>query len=377
MVRWWTGAVNRKTKRWWTSLAGITCILVATAAPAEVSPGRGTWWVVEGYVAPWADHAVKPYPDWPGREVRFATGRLLGPHPLACDEARHAWWFVEAEGLFEGNLPVPATDAADELGLRPGPVPTLRVTCPNAGFDFHLTSDGDLLIGLDNVIWRLRPVVVHPTPSVPADPTRTDDPLAEAHSTPAGPTPLAVKSAVRPLEPDPVPVEPFSAATAAVEALLLHHFTHDMAFTADSISLKRVYLSPSFATAITAWLALPASPDEAPLINGDPFTDTQEYPDHFSIGIAQETPAGVVVPVVFGDDSGRRVDYMMVLVEDQWVVDDLVDGRGESLRGLLAAETNTSDEATSGAEAKNGAEAENGAEAGDTHSDKADHLHIP
>jgi hypothetical protein len=276
------------TMRWWMIVASAAGIAMAGATLAANVALPGVWLVADGRVAPWADHVVKPDPAWPGREVRFEADRVVAPHPLTCDAPRYSWWFVAAEGLFEGNLPVPVAGAARELGMSGGPVPTLRVTCLDASFDFHRTPGGDLLLGLDNIVWRLQPI------------------------------------------------EPAAAPAAIVQNLLLDHFTNDMAFTLDSVSLKRPFLSRAFARAMSDWFAIPGSPEEAPAINGDPFTDTQEYPDHFTIGATLETPAGSIVPVRFGDDIGRRVDYVMLHEEGRWVVDDLVDGRGQSLRKLLA-----------------------------------------
>jgi hypothetical protein len=263
---------------------------LATWRPA----GADTWrplevWRIEGgRVAPWARPGTRIDPAYRGREVRFQTERVVAPHPLACDGATYEWIFVGPEGLFEGNLPTPAGQAAKRLGLGDGPIATLRVGCTNAGFDFHRTSSGDLLLGLDNVVWTLRSV---------------------------GP-----------------------AATPAeiVQELLVTHFTHDMGFTRGSVAHKRRFLSATLQARITRYLSAPRSPDEAPEIDGDPFTDSQEYPDRFTLGEARTNGQRTTVPVHFADASSkRRVDYVLVREGARWVVDDLVDERGQSLRTLL------------------------------------------
>lgn len=262
---------------------------VSIQAAPDSEAGAGAWRLADGVVAPWADHAVAPDPALRGREVRFEPGRVVAPHPIGCDGARYEWRFPPPEGLFEGNLPAPAVEAAGRLGIAPGPVPTLRTTCTNAGFDFHRDDRGNLLLGLDNVVWRLAPA------------GRGDSPAD------------------------------------VVLALLSSHFTHDMAFTADSVRLKQAFLSMALRARIDAYLAVPGSPDEAPLINGDPFTDSQEYPDRFTLGTAETRGDARIVPVRFADDVARhRVDYLLVQEGGRWVVDDLVDGRQQSFRDLLA-----------------------------------------
>jgi hypothetical protein len=264
---------------------GLTC---AQAACADIWQPLEQWRIHEGRIAPWAKPDTPIDPRYRGQEIRFQTKRVLAPHPLACEDATYEWTFGDAGGLFEGGLPEPAATAARELGLGPEPIATLRVTCMNAGFDFHRTRDGDLLIGLDNVVWTLR--------------------AARPASTPA----------------------------EIVQELLLAHFTHDMGFTRESIAQKSQSLSADLRTRIDRYLSTPQSPDQAPELNGDPFTDSQEYPRRFSLGPIRTDAERIIVPVMFGDSNAQRgVDYVLVSECDRWVVDDLVDERGQSLRELL------------------------------------------
>lgn len=274
----------------WLRMAGIG-LLLATARPASADTWRPleTWRIADGQVAPWAQSGTRIDPRYRGQSVRFQATRLVAPHPLACTGATYEWRFAGAEDLFEGNLPAPAADAARRLGLGSAPIATLRVGCTNAGFDFHRTGDGTLLLGLDNVVWTLR----------------------------------AVRPATTPAE--------------IVQELLVTH-THDMGFTRESVAQKRAFLSSGLQAHIAGYMAAPQSPDEAPDINGDPFTDSQEYPDRFTLGVVRTAPRRTTVPVHFADaHSTRRVDYVLMREGTRWVVDDLVDARGESLRELLAA----------------------------------------
>jgi hypothetical protein len=275
----------------WRTAMTLGLLLAAwTPAAADTWQPLEVWRLEGGRVAPWGQPGTAVDPSYRGREIRFEATRVVAPHPLACDDARYEWIFADPEGLFEGNLPAPAAQAAKRLGLGDGRIATLRVGCANAGFDFHRTGGGELLLGLDNVVWTLRPV------------------------------------------------RPAAAPTEIVQELLVTHFTHDMGFTRESVAHKRRFLSAALQARIARYLAAPRPPDEAPAINGDPFTDTQEYPDRFTLGAARTTAQRTIVPVHFADASSkRRVDYVLVREGRRWVVDDLVDERGESLRTLLAS----------------------------------------
>lgn len=76
-----------------------------------------------------------------------------------------------------------------------------------------------------------------------------------------------------------------------------------------------------------------------PDINGDPFTDSQEYPDRFTLGEASATAAqGRVRGTLYGAGARRELDYLLAREPGGWVVDDILDGRGQSLRALLRGE---------------------------------------
>jgi hypothetical protein len=271
-----------------TGATALLLALIAGTAIADTWRPLEAWRIENGSVAPWAPAGIRVDPALLGQTIRFTATRLIAPHPLACDGAKYEWLFGDAEGLFEGNLPAPATAAAQQLGLGDGPYATLRISCRNAGFDFHRAPDGTLQLGLDNVVWTLRATG---RPTTPAE---------------------------------------------IVQALLVTHFTHDMGFSRDSVERKRAFLSAGLQKEIDAYLARPSSPDEVPDIDGDPFTDTQEYPDRFTLGAIRNTAHRTVVRVHFaGEQLKRRVDYVLVREGERWVVDDLVDERGGSLRKLL------------------------------------------
>lgn len=283
------GAVETMTMRGLrTSATALIMTLVAGVAGADTWRPLEAWRIENGSVAPWATAGIRVDPALLGKTIRFTATRLIAPRPLACEGATYEWLFGDAEGLFEGNLPAPAKAAAQALGLGDGPYATLRIGCPNAGFDFHRAPDGTLQLGLDNVVWTLRP-------------------------------------AGRP-----------TTAAEIVQELLVTHFTHEMAFTPESVALKRGFLSAGLLVAADAYFARPSSPDEVPAIDGDVFTDTQEYPDRFTLGTIRATARRTVVRVHFaGEQLKRRVDYVLIREGGRWVLDDLFDERGGSLRRQL------------------------------------------
>lgn len=274
-------------------LAGLACL-----APAAATAQDGVRRIAIVAPAPWSAEGRVPEPVAAllGERVRIGPEALEGPAPLACAPAAVTALESPPEGLFEGALPAPAADAARELGFTPGPVAGLRVTCPNAGFDFHEADDETLLVGLDGAVLTLS--------SAPGA-------LAEA-DTPEG----------------------------IVQRLLETHYAGDMAFTTETVDLKAGYLSDAFLAAARAWFAADRPDDEVPLVNGDPFTDSQEYPTRFAVGAAATQDATARVPVRFADGwSEKRATYVLVRAGAGWRVDDIAVEGFETLRETLAADT--------------------------------------
>jgi hypothetical protein len=72
--------------------------------------------------------------------------------------------------------------------------------------------------------------------------------------------------------------------TRVVAAFYRYHFTHDMAFTPTSVGVKRAWLAPELLDLCKAYFKKPVPADDVPEIDGDPFTDSQEYPKLFRVG---------------------------------------------------------------------------------------------
>ena len=273
---------------------GLACALLAAGCATGREPVAepwGSWTLARGAAAPWAPDAAPAsgaQGALRGATVRFEPARVAGPAPLGCGNARYELVVTPAEGLFQGSLPAPAEPAARALGVTRLPVLTLQVTCDGGVFDYHLVADGAALTALDGVVWTLE---------------RT---------------------------------APATGPAAAVLALLREHMTGDMGFAPDTVARKRALLTPGLARAIDAYFERPVSEDLVPPIDGDPFTDSQEYPSRFSLGEAASVGAGAVVPVSFRDGARvRGVEFVLRRDGERWLVDDLRYEDGGTLRELL------------------------------------------
>jgi hypothetical protein len=261
----------------------------------EVEVPDGRFRVGRGIAAPWLAPA-QAAPDtraWLGAHVEFAARRFAAPGGLGCEDAQYRTDRRPAEGLFQGGLPAPAPAAAASLGLVALPVPSVDLSCSTGTFDLHWATPDALLLAIDNVIWVL-----------------DRSPGARA---PAG-TP-----------------------EHAVQRLLEAHFAGDMGFDAGTVAAKRAHLAPVLQAAIATYFAQPRPADEVPPVDGDPFTDSQEYPVLFSVREAVPHGARRQVPVRF-DDGYRARTVVFELVPDSagWRLEELRYEHGRTLRQLLA-----------------------------------------
>lgn len=261
--------------------------LLATEAWAPQS----AWRIERGVVAPWtpARARLTPAEGIAGQSLRFTEGTVTGPSPLACAQTEYEFLVSPAEGMFQGNLPSPAEAAARKLGVRQFPVLSMRVICDRGLFDYHLISRDTMLLGLDNVVWTLARVASDESPE------------------------------------------------SAVLELLRVHLSHDMRFDPVSVARKRTHLTRGLRNVIVGYFHRPLPADEAPSIDGDPFTDSQEYPARFALGRARIEGPHATVPVQWQDDSRSWVVEVLLLKESKrWRVYDLHYGRAGGLRALLS-----------------------------------------
>ncbi len=244
-------------------------------------------------IAPWPDAAVAgAAPSGIGETVAFGARSIRGPHPIACGKVIYEATEIPAEVLFQGGLPEPATDAMTSLGLSGAGIKGVSVSCGAGVFDYHFADADTLLLSLDNRIWTLDQTAG----------TRAPKPSPEG----------------------------------LVQRFLEAHFAGDMAFTRDLIASKSAALAPAFSDNFRVYFAKPSDLDEAPSINGDPFTDAQDYPARFSVGADDVTEAGSVVPVEFADAFARTtVLYELTRERSRWLISDLIYEDGSRLSAIL------------------------------------------
>ncbi|MFZ5618340.1 MAG: DUF3828 domain-containing protein [Pseudomonadota bacterium] len=265
---------------------------VAFAADEPAAAIQGKWRITRAVVAPWTDEAgVGEQPAWIGEAVAFRSKSVKGPHPIACGGAKYETGDVPVEGLFQG-AGLTSNDAI-ALGLAGDSFAGVFITCDTGVFDYFRASDDSLLLALDNRIWTL---------------DRTAGTRASKNS-PEG----------------------------VVQRFLETHFAGDMGFWPSALEGERSYFSQAFAAGIDAYFTKIQNPDEVPAIDGDPFSDSQEYPARFAVRADDKTKPGVAVPVEFADAFRKRmVVFELARENGRWLINDLRFEDGTRLSALLS-----------------------------------------
>ncbi|MEQ1691352.1 MAG: Rv3235 family protein [Gemmatimonas sp.] len=273
---------------------GLAGLLLGTPEVSAQTGLVGVWRVERGVAAPWVREGVDraDAAAWLGSTVRFQAAQVTGPGVLSCRGARYVSVAQPADGLFQGGLPSPARESAGRLGITQFPVPGVRLDCDAGSFDFHAVDRTTMLVAVDHVIWTL---------------TRSPGALAAATS-PSG----------------------------VVQRFLEQHFAGSMAFDQADISAKRSWLSDSLSTALTQALARRTPVGEAPLIDGDVFTDSQEPPTRFAVGTAVPRNGVMTVSVRLSDGHrDRTVAYRLHRQRGEWRIANLRFDDGSWLLELL------------------------------------------
>ena len=133
------------------------------------------------------------------------------------------------------------------------------------------------------------------------------------------------------------PATPTPVSTA--KAFYTYHLTHDMGFTPGNLEKRTAWLAPGLLAACRTYFAQPKSKDEAPAIEGDPFTDSQEYPKSFKAGTPRISGQSAVVPVTFSGPGAqtRTVQVVLSITKGSWLITNVRYGKGRSLRASLSA----------------------------------------
>lgn len=292
--RYWSGHLAAIFAVVFLGHVGVAHGRLGNVALGGTGIAAGCWRITHAVVAPWAHAGTdgRAVPARRDRWVRFHRASVDGPGALNCAHAVFEPTHYPAEGLFQGNLPAPAMASARTLGIARLPLAGVRVTCDTGVFEFHRIDADTLLLGLDNRVFTL---------------SRAPGALAGA-----------------------------DAPEGRVQRLLEGHFSGDMAFFPASVEAKRRWLSARLARRIAGYFARPAPESEVPDINGDPFTDSQEYPARFAVGRAVVADGVAEVPVHFADaERDRTLVYRLLRERGEWRLDDLRYASGMTLHGLL------------------------------------------
>jgi hypothetical protein len=264
-------------------------LAAAGSKPAPLPVGQApaeTWRITRDRAAPWPGPGEVP--SRVGKTWRIGGPKPVGETPLGCSGAGYEFVLSPAEGLFEGGLPAPAAESAAALDIHSLPLVTQRISCNTGSFDLHRYAQDRAAFGLDGRVLYFQRESVETTP-----------------------------------------------LAAAMEVLILH-FSGDMGFSRESVARKAEWLTPDLRDKLLAWLALPQNPDEVPAINGDPFTNSQEYPDTFRLRSKSSSAATAEVNAIFSDGHRNwRVTLLMRKAGERWLLDDLRYEDGATLRQLL------------------------------------------
>ena len=144
------------------ALAALAAAVLQTAA-ADVSI-IGKWRIDEAVVAPWAPPDEQAALAAEGKrmlktEVTFGPGSVTSKFkPFNCkSKVLYEANSIEADALFQGNLPEPnPTAAAARLGFAKGDIPGVDVRCLKAQHTFHFLDPNTALISINRVIYTFR-----------------------------------------------------------------------------------------------------------------------------------------------------------------------------------------------------------------------------
>ena len=143
---------------------------------------------------------------------------------------------------------------------------------------------------------------------------------------------------------------PQDAALRAVRSFYAFHLARNKDFTVRNVRLRKRWLTLELYNALLNELKREAQetkahPDEAPYFEGDPLTDSQEYPDSFRVVKAEADgdQAKVTVTLLWSARTSRGRDKRDIVVEvakkaSGWLINDIVNNDGSRLSAQLKRE---------------------------------------
>lgn len=143
-----------------------------------------------------------------------------------------------------------------------------------------------------------------------------------------------------------------TASRETVRSFYSQHFNNEAerGFTRENIAKKEKFLTPELYRLLQHEFErqeefVKAHPDEVPFIDGDPFTDSQEYPTGFKVGecdISGESRTKHNVNLFWKSADDKPTQRVMkVEVEKRggkWLINDFIDDTNESLVKTLGRE---------------------------------------
>ncbi len=142
-----------------------------------------------------------------------------------------------------------------------------------------------------------------------------------------------------------------TASREIARSFYSEHFADQtgMAFTRENISRKEKFLTPELFKLLQHEFDrqdefVKTHPDEVPFMDGDVFTDSQEYPTGFKVGeckISGESRVAHTVRLFWRNNDKPMQREMKVEVEkrgDKWLINDFIGDKDESLVKTLSRE---------------------------------------
>ncbi|HSQ20192.1 MAG TPA: DUF3828 domain-containing protein [Blastocatellia bacterium] len=139
-------------------------------------------------------------------------------------------------------------------------------------------------------------------------------------------------------------------ALRTVRSFYTFHLAHNKNFTVRNVQQRKRWLTPELYGLLLKELKQQAAeskahPDEAPYFEGDPFTDSQEYPDSYRVGKAEVSGdvAKMNVTLLWSARTSRGRDKRDIVVEmtrsaGGWVINDIINNQGSRLTDELKRE---------------------------------------
>lgn len=142
-----------------------------------------------------------------------------------------------------------------------------------------------------------------------------------------------------------------TASRETVRSFYSQHFAggDEMGFTRENIAKKEKFLTPELYKLLQREFDrqdefVKAHPDEVPFIDGDVFTDSQEYPTGFKVGeckISGESRVSHIVRLFWNTDNKPVQREIKVEAEkrgDKWLISDFIGDKESSLVKTLSRE---------------------------------------